>query len=743
MPISLDDTSQTFHLQTRNMSYGFLVTPEGQLAHLYWGPKVQHVSLAYILQTRQDTFGGDIISTIPPRWVMPYEYPGGGRGDFGSSAYEIQHHDGSRISEFLYTGYRRVHGKPRIPGLPATYTEADEEAETLHVECRDVVSNVHITLNYTVYRDLDVITRSVVFKNMGSQPCHILRGLSASVDLLGITDWDWVALEGAWGGERFVTRRPLHVGSQSIGSARGMSGHQWNPFLALAEPTASEDSGHVYGFQLVYSGNFMMQAEIEPTRDVARILLGINPSGFSWQLGVHETFHTPEAILSFSEQGLGGLSRTLHQLYRTRLVRGPHRDRERPILVNSWEGFYFSVNEKNILDLAQATKDIGAELVVIDDGWFGRRHDDQCSLGDWAEDSEKFPHGLRSVANQIHGMGLKFGLWMEPEMISPNSALYSEHPDWCFHGPDRNPILWRHQLTLDLSRSDVCEYVLQAVTRVLESAPIDYVKWDMNRPMTDLFSVSWASHHQGEIAHRYMLGLYQILETLVQKFPHILFENCASGGGRFDPGMLYYMPQTWTSDNTDALSRLFIQYGTSLAYPPLSIGAHVSAVPNQQMNRITPWEFRGHVAMSGNFGYELDLTKLSSEERQVLRNQVALYKSLRPLVQFGDFYRLQSPWNGEAAAWMFVSPTKNRAVVFYFQMIPHRPMLLPRILKLRGLDPNQHYVLTQTGECLTGDVLMHVGVPLPAMHGLIHVGVPLAAMHGDYRSALLELRRQE
>lgn len=730
MPIYIDDQSQTFHLKTHNMSYCFMATHERQLTHLYWGPQVNEISLAYILQTRRDSFAGEVISTIPPRWAMPYEYPGGDRGDFGQSAYEFQNHDGSRISEFLYTGYRLLRGKPRIPGLPATYMEQDDEGDTLQIECRDAISNVQATFSYTVYHDLDVITRSVVFKNLGKQPCNVLRGLSASVDLLGTSHWDWIILEGAWGGERFLTRRPLHVGTQSIGSNRGMSGHQFNPFLSLAEPTASEDSGHVYGFQLVYSGNFLMQAEVEPTRDSVRVSLGINPSGFTWQLGPDETFYTPEAILSFSEHGLGGLSRTLHRLYRTRLVRGPHRNQERPILVNSWEGFYFSVNEKNILDLAEATKDIGADLVVVDDGWFSNRHDDTSSLGDWTEDPEKFPNGLRTVANQVHSMGLQFGIWMEPEMISPNSDLYSKHPDWCFHGPGREPILWRNQLTLDLSRNDVCEYILQAVTRVLESAPVDYVKWDMNRPMTDLFSGSWESHHQGEIAHRYMLGLYQILETLHQKFPHILFENCASGGGRFDPGMLHYMPQTWTSDNTDALSRLSIQYGTSLAYPPISIGAHVSAVPNHQMSRITPWEFRGHVAMSGNFGYELDLTKLSPEERQILRNQVAIYKSVRPLVQFGDFYRLQSPWEGESAAWMFVSPSKNHALVFYFQMTPRRPIMLPRVLKLRGLDPDQHYVLTQNGECHRGDALINVGVPIPKMHG-------------DYQSALLELRRQD
>ncbi|WP_371915975.1 alpha-galactosidase [Paenibacillus sp. P3E] len=553
-------------------------------------------------------------------------------------------------------------------------------------------------------------TRTAEFVNDGQAPLQLLRALSTSVDFPA-GDMDMIYLSGAWSREGRLTRRQLEQGSTSIESRRGMSSHQHNSFAALAKRGTDERQGEVYGFSLVYSGGFEAVAEVD-SFGMTRLTMGVNSFDFSWRLEAGESFQTPEAVMVYSGQGLGEMSRTYHRLYRTRLSRGEYRDKERPILVNNWEATYFDFNTDKLEAIAAEGAKLGIELFVLDDGWFGKRDADNSSLGDWVEDLRKLPGGLSDLAARVNGHGLKFGLWVEPEMISPDSDLYRSHPDWCLHVPGRRRSELRWQLVLDYTREEVREYIFESLSRIFSSVPVAYIKWDMNRCLTEIGSAQLPPERQGETAHRYVLGLYELLERLTSAYTHILFESCCSGGGRFDPGMLYYMPQTWTSDDTDAVERLKIQYGTSLVYPVSSMGAHVSAVPNHQVGRITPLSFRGDVAMSGNFGYELDLTKFTPEEKELVKVQVANYKGIRSLVQQGNLYRLQSPFEGNETAWMFVSDDQREALVYYFRVLaePHPPR---RSLLLSGLNPELDYRLADSGEVYGGDRLMQAGLALP------------------------------
>ncbi|MNJ42105.1 Alpha-galactosidase [compost metagenome] len=532
-------------------------------------------------------------------------------------------------------------------------------------------------------------------------------------------DMDMVYLTGSWSREANITRRPVDKGATVIESRRGMSSHQFNPFAALAKAGADERQGEVFGFSLVYSGNFEARAEMDHFNSI-RFSMGVNSFDFGYVLDQSEQFETPEVVMVYSDQGLGEMSRIYHRLYRTRLCRGQYRDTERPILVNNWEATYFNFTTEKLVDIAKEASKLGIELFVLDDGWFGHRDADNSSLGDWTPDRRKLPGGLNDLASQIQDLGLQFGLWVEPEMISPDSDLYRKHPDWCLHVPGRRRTEARWQLVLDYSRKEVRDYIYDSLHAIFSTVPITYVKWDMNRALTEIGSADCPPHRQAEIAHRYVLGLYDVLERITTAFPHILFESCSSGGGRFDPGMLYYMPQTWTSDDTDGVERLKIQYGTSLVYPISAIGAHVSAVPNHQVGRLTPFSFRGDVAMSGNFGYELDLTKLTDEEKEAVKVQVANYKEMHQLVQQGDLYRLKSPFEGNETAWMFVSEDKTEAVVFYFRVLAE-PFPRRRRVYLDGLNPELNYKLVPvdgvenrlaaySDKVLGGDRLMQVGL---------------------------------
>ncbi|OZB96043.1 alpha-galactosidase [Paenibacillus sp. XY044] len=728
MAIHIDTKQQLFHLQTRNSSYVFQILPSGYAAHLYYGKRLRDADLSWLLvTTERASFSPNPVPEDRSISLdtLPQELPVYGTSDFRHPLVQFRLPNGSTITEFKYVSHRVEQGKPRMEGLPSTYVESESEAETLFVNMQDPVSGLHVELQYTVMEAYDALTRSLKIVNDSTEPVELLRALSASVDFPR-ADYEWLQLSGAWTRERDVVRRPVAYGMQAVESRRGASSHQQNPFAALLSPGADEDHGEVYGFSLVYSGSFIAQAEVDQFR-TTRLSIGINPFDFTWQLEPGAAFQTPEAVMVYSSEGLGGMSRTYHRLYRERLARGQFRDKERPILVNNWEATYFQFNADKIVDIAKAGKELGIELFVLDDGWFGHRDSDNSSLGDWVVDKNKLPGGLEDLVKRVTGMGMQFGLWFEPEMVSPDSDLYRNHPDWCLHVPDRRRTEGRQQLILDFSRQDVREEIVRMLTEVLSSAPITYVKWDMNRNMTEIGSALLPPERQRETAHRYMLGLYEVMDRITSAFPHILFESCSGGGGRFDPGLLYYMPQTWTSDNTDAVSRLRIQYGTSLVYPVSAMGSHISAVPNHQVGRSTPLDMRGHVAMSGNFGYELDLTKFTEEEKEVVKRQVALYKEIRGLVQTGEMYRLLSPFEGNETAWMFVAGDGNIAAVFYFRVLAESNAPLNR-LKLKGLEPAADYELVGTSEVYSGDALMYAGLAV-------------GAERGDYHSEFFRFRR--
>ncbi len=734
MGIIYHEAQRLFHLQSDGMSYGMQIAKSGYLAHVYWGKRLRavHPELNPIMQQHGRPFSVTPDPADPAFSLdtLAQEYPAYGNSDFREPAFQIQLENGSTVSDLRVRDYRILAGKPGLSGLPATYVETAAEASTLAIELQDALTGLQVLLSYTIYEKMNVLTRSVHFRNEGPYSLKLLRALSVSVDFPD-DEFDLLGLPGAWARERHPERRPLAAGIQSVASRRGASSHQHNPFLALLRRDATEDHGEVFGFNLVYSGNFLAQAEVDPYGTI-RVTLGINPFDFAWLLEPGQSFQTPEAVLVYSPEGLGGMSRTFHRLYRTRLCRGAYRDRVRPILINNWEATYFDFDAVAIERIARTAAELGIELFVLDDGWFGRRDDDRSSLGDWFVNRAKLPAGLDDLARRVERLGLKFGLWFEPEMVSPDSELYRKHPDWCLHVPNRSRSQGRNQLILDLSRPEVCQAIISMVSDILRSAPIAYVKWDMNRHMTEIGSAALPPERQRETAHRYMLGLYRVLEEITAAFPQILFESCSGGGGRFDPGMLYYMPQTWTSDDTDAIERLKIQYGTSLIYPPVTMGAHVSAVPNHQLGRVTPLETRGLVAMSGNFGFELDLTRLNDAERETVAAQVALYKEVRTIVQFGDFYRLLSPFGTDRAAWLFVTADQRDVFVVYCKILAGPNPRLER-LRLKGLNPAFNYRVDGDGLIAGGDELMDAGLSIPEQ----------LLLAGDFQSCYWRLRAVE
>ncbi|MBI6091338.1 alpha-galactosidase [Clostridium perfringens] len=728
MSINYNENFKTFHLRTKNTSYVLKVMETGHLSHLYWGRKLKADNLEYFFRRRG--FGSFVADTDNISGfqleLIPQECPTFGATDLRSPSLEFQYEDGTSATDLRYKSHRIYEGKQRLSGLPAVYVESEEEATSLEITLVDSLKNLEVILIYNVFENFDAITRSLKIVNNSDEKINIERVLSANVDFTN-DEFDFIQLSGSWGRERHILRNPLRSGSQAIESRRGASSHAQNPFMALCSKDANEEYGDVYGFSLVYSGNFLANVEVDMYRN-ARAQIGINPFDFKWLLESKEEFQAPEVVLVYSSKGLNGMSQIYHNLYRKRLCRGNYRDKVRPILINNWEATYFDFNEVKIKEIAKEASKLGMELFVLDDGWFGNRNDDKSSLGDWFVNEEKLKGGLSKLAKDINNMGLKFGLWFEPEMISPISKLYEKHPNWCIHIPGRTRSQARSQLILDLSMKEVCDYIIESISKILESSNISYVKWDMNRNMTEVGSLGLNSERQRETAHRYILGLYRVMEEITSRFPNVLFESCSGGGGRFDPGMLYYMPQTWTSDDTDAIERLKIQFGTSMVYPPISMGCHVSAVPNHQANRTTPLETRGVSAMAGNFGYELDITKLSGEEKEELKEQISLYKEIRETVQFGALYRLKSPFNSNEVAWMMISEDKNEVVVSYVRQWALVNESFSN-LKLTALDKDSEYEIIGEDIVLSGDELMYIGLNIPELYG-------------DYVSKLWRLKRK-
>lgn len=710
MHIYFNEKTKTFHMQNQWVSYIMTVLPNGHMGQLYFGKAISHrEDFSYLLE-------------MTPRAMASYIYEGDRRfslehikqeyGVYGTTDYRypaltVLQENGSRLSDLVYQSHEIIDGKPELKGLPATYTENNQEAKTLKVTLKDSVSGLQVVMLYTIFADYAAIARSVNFINQGKENLHLLRAMSVCMDLPD-SDYEWIQLSGAWSRERHVKTRKLEQGVQSIHSMRGHSSHEHNPFMALKRPAADEFQGEAIGFSLVYSGNFLAQAEVD-THNALRVTMGISPECFDWKLSPEQEFQTPEVVMVYSDTGLNGMSQIYHQLYGRRLARGVWRDEPRPILINNWEATYFDFTEEKLLNIAKKAKECGVELFVLDDGWFGRRSSDRAGLGDWVANTDRLPEGIKGIAEKINQLGMKFGLWFEPEMVNKNSALYEEHPDWILKTPDRSHSHGRNQYVLDFSREEVVTAIYNMMEKVLDGAKVSYIKWDMNRSISECYSQTLPSDQQGEVFHRYILGVYDLYQRLIDKFPHILFESCASGGARFDPGMLYYAPQAWASDDTDAVERMKIQYGSSMVYPISSIGSHISVVPNHQVFRMTPLHTRANVAYFGTFGYELDLNKLTQEEQQCVKEQIAFMKTYRQLIQFGTFYRLSSPFESNVTAWMVVSPDKKQAIVGWYRVLNQVNMAYTR-LQLKGLDKDLDYEIEGDSHSHYGDELMNLGL---------------------------------
>ena len=690
--IYVHESPLTFHLQNDELSYILTILPGGLPGQLYCGKRLRDRESFEHLRTRIMPFSAalTVVSDIVPEENVRLEFPPYGSSDYRQGAISILQENGSRVLALEYESYRIMPGKPKLDALPATYTEEPGEASTLVLTLRDSVTDVRCELYYTVFSEGGILTRSVRFMNEGMQTLYLERVMSLCLDLPDDA-YEWISLDGAWGRERIPHAARLTTGIQGIESIRGNSSHQHNPFLALKRVHTTENSGEAMGFSLVYSGNFLAQVQVDQN-GFSRVLMGINPTWFSWELLPGESFQSPEAVMVYSDRGLNGMSQCFHRLYRTRLVRGAWRDRPRPILINNWEATHFDISEEQILQIAEKARECGIEMFVLDDGWFGARRSDRAGLGDWVPAREVLPNGISGLSEKVNALGMRFGLWIEPEMVNPDSDLYREHPDWILHTPDRRAFQFRNQFVLDFSRPEVVDHIHEMISGILRESEICYIKWDMNRSITECYSVALPPHRQGEVFHRCILGVYSLYERLISEFPDILFESCASGGGRFDPGMLYYAPQTWTSDDTDAYERLKIQYGTSLVYPISAIGSHVSAVPNFQTGRSVSLRFRADVAYFGTYGYELDLNTLTPEEQEDVVRFTAFMKAHRELIQFGDFYRLSSPFEGNDAGWMVVNKNRSEAIVGWYHAL-HQVNRPGKHLKLAGLKPDACYTV--------------------------------------------------
>ena len=744
MSIFYHESSREFHLTNGQVSYIMEIMENGQMEQLYYGKAVHDRESFHHLHEEMMRSLMSVAVPEPSVLSMQYtkqEYPSYGTGDYRMPAVTVQQKNGSRISNFVYQSHEIFTGKKSISPLPSTYVENDAEAETLEILLHDDVTDTDLVLSYTIYADYPVITRNARFLHKGKEAIVLDRALSACVEFNDM-NFEMVHLAGAWSRERYVKNRKLEMGIQAIQSLRGASSSEHNPFLALKRPDTNEQQGEVYGFSFVYSGNFLAQVEVN-THQMTRVTMGIHPEMFSWQLNAGESFQTPEVVMVYSDQGLNKMSQTFHRLYKTRLVRGEWRDKSRPILLNNWEATYFDFNEEKILNIAKKAKEAGVELFVLDDGWFGTRNDDYRGLGDWYVNLNKLPAGIKGLSEKIEDMGLKFGLWVELEMVNKDSDLYRAHPDWVIGVPERFESHARHQHILDYSRKEVVDAIYDMISKVIRESKISYIKWDMNRYMTEPFSRGALPEEQGKMMHKYILGVYDLYTRLTTEFPHILFESCASGGARFDPAMLAFAPQTWTSDDTDASERMKIQYGTSYVYPIVSMGSHVSAVPNHQLFRKTPLATRANVAYFGTFGYELDLNLLSEDEMVQVKNQIEFMKKYRELIQMdGDFYRLVNPFEGNDTAWMVVSRDKKEAIAAYYQRLNKVNASWLRF-KLDGLNPEALYEVTyHAGRPDTqpevvlkayGDELMYAGIVIDREE--------LNRNGGDFASVLYTLKR--
>ena len=717
MGIIYCEKDRTFTLQTKNTTYQMQVDRYGFLLHLYYGKKTDGC-MDYLLTYYDRGFSGNPYDAGEDRTysmdTLPQEFPCYGNGDFRSTAFAVENADGSMSCDLRYKSHKIFDGKYNLQGLPAVYA-SEEEAQTLEILMEDPVTGVKVVLLYGVLPAQDIITRSVCVKNESSGKIYLNKIESASLDFL-YGDYELLTFYGRHAMERNVQRVPVVHGTQKIGSVRGTSSHQYNPMMILAEKETTEDKGNCYAMSFVYSGCFQGEV-LKDQLNQTRMMLGLQEEAFRYPLETGEMFQAPEVILSYSSEGMNRLSQNLHHCIRQHICRGKYKEEIRPILINSWEAAYFDFTGDTIYELAKAAKEVNIDMLVMDDGWFGKRDDDNSGLGDWFVNEKKLGGTLGNLIKRINDLGVKFGIWIEPEMVSEDSDLYRKHPDWALTVPGRNPVRSRNQLVLDFSRKEVVDEIYDQICKVLDQGNIEYVKWDMNRSLMDVYSS--VTRDQGRVLHDYVLGLYDFLERLVQRYPNLLIEGCSGGGGRFDAGMMYYTPQIWCSDNTDAIDRLRIQYGTSFGYPVSVVGSHVSAVPNHQTGRKTPLHTRGVVAMSGTFGYELNLMKLSEEEKQEIREQIAEYKSYAPIIQNGLYYRLSDPTTEEICAWEFVhtdEKEQSKVLLNIVMQVIHGNMTV-NYVKLQGLEETAVYREEKSGKRYTGAALMYGGMPLPIEPG--------------------------
>ena len=717
-----------FTLHTEHSTYQMKVDGHGYLLHLYYGGKVSGC-MDYLLTYYDRGFSGNPNDVGNNRTysmdVLPQEYPTLGTGDYRNSALVLRGHDESECCDLRYAGYEIREGKYELEGLPTVYA-GEKEAQTLKIVLEDNVSKVRVQLLYGVLEDEDIITRSVKITNYGTACVVVEKAASACLDFI-TGQYDLLSFYGRHTMERNLQRIRIGHGSHSIGSRRGTSSHQYNPAVIVAEKNTTENTGDCYGMVFVYSGNFLCEAE-QDQFDQTRVLMGLQSDLFHYPLESGQTLEIPETIMCYSDRGFGDLSVKYHRCIRNHICNGAHSRRTtgmqgngssetgfvpRPVLVNSWEAAYFNFTGETIVELAREAAGLGIDMVVMDDGWFGKREDDNSGLGDWQVNEKKLGCSLSELVRRVNAEGVKFGIWIEPEMISEDSDLYREHPDWAMQNPGRNPARGRNQLVLDFSREDVREHIFDQICRVLDQGNIEYIKWDMNRSVTDFYSVE---NRQGRVSYDFVTGLYDFMEKLLARYPKLMIEGCSGGGGRFDAGMMYYTPQIWCSDNTDALDRLRIQYGTSFFYPMSTVSAHVSAVPNHQTGRITSLRTRGIVAMTGAFGYELSLSRLSAEEKEEIREQIRQYKEFEPLISTGDYYRLSNPFEDACASWMFVSADRKQILLHVVILENHGNMTV-NYVRLKELLPDAVYEEAASGKCYCGSALMQAGIPIPVEMG--------------------------
>ena len=722
-----DKINILFKLDTPNTSYIIgIVDDEGFVGHIYYGAKLNDYRTDHILRINENPFVPSLNNRDRGSFLdaFPMEFPTHGLGDYREDCLSIEAFDGTSSVGLCYKSHEIIKGKNKITGLPTSFG-SENDVDTLILHCIDEPTGLGIDLIYSAFKDVDVITRSVKLVNGGGKDIFINKVYSACLDMDN-KEFEALSLHGTWARERHIDRTALGYQKLSVESIRGESSHQDHPFMALVSRGTTDDTGEVYAMHFVYSGNFKATA-MNNQFDQVRMTMGINDTDFKWLLKPGESFESPEVVMVYSEDGLGKMTRTFHDFYRKHLIRSPYLHKKRPILINNWEATYFDFDTDKLIDIAKKASKLGIEMLVMDDGWFGNRFDDNRALGDWNVNEDKLKGGLNYLVSKVNELGMKFGIWFEPEMISPDSDLYREHPDWAIGIPGRTPTRSRNQYVLDLSRREVIEHTYESVAKILRSANIEYVKWDMNRQLTDLYSAKLPKERMGELSHRYVLAVYELQGRLLEEFPNLLLENCSGGGARFDPGMLYFSPQIWCSDDTDAIERLSIQEGTALIYPLSTMGAHVSDCPNHTVGRVTPFETRGHVALAGTFGYELDVTKIPEEDVAMIPDQVGMYHKYNDLVREGDYYRVASYSDNKFYdCYGVVSKDKKEALFTYVQVL-NRPNVHSRKIYLKGLDPLKNYRINDEDRVYSGDVLMKAGL-------LIN------NLWGDFKSILISLR---